>query len=221
MSIAITLELNGVREIKEVSNVYSVRDLLAALNIRGVAEARVNGVDGGVYTSVSHGDFIQITAVAVAPATPVVPGGKALFINNDGGGFADSVSFAAGTTLEQFLEDRDVSVENKLVRVNNGLAEATYVLRDGDKISVTPLKVEGAVDMIKVLYVNNDGSGFAESVQVILGVTLFQFLAQQGASPEGKLVRLNNDIAAGTTPLKNGDKISVTPLKVEGAGSRN
>jgi len=221
MSIAITLELNGNREVREVSYVTNVSDLLNALSLSRGSVVRVNGTEASIGSPVRHGDFVQISVVAVAPVAATTPGGKVLFINNDGAGFADPVAFAAGTNLGQFIAERDISISGKMIRVNNNLADAGYVLRDGDKISVTPLKVEGAVEMIKVLYINNDGSGFAEPVQAISGVTLFQFLAQQGSDPAGKMVRLNNDIAAGTTVLRNGDKISVTPLKVEGAGSRN
>ncbi len=205
-----------------------VADLLAILGLPEDAYVSVNNEDACDDTVINHADFVEIEyneeaeqalgqgyAGAPVPAGPVA--GVVLFINNDGGGFADSVPFATGTTLESFIASRGVCVEGNLVRLNNGIVDAGHLLQNGDKISVTPLKVEGAVDTIKVLYINNDGAGFASQVQAISGVTLQQFLAQQTDSVEGMLVRLNNDIAAGTTPLKNGDKISVTPLKVEGA----
>lgn len=229
MTIAITLQLNGEDSfIEEIDAGSSVADLLCFLGLPSDAAVTVNNVEVTLDDAVGHADFVQIEyneeseayedqAPQAAGQVVGTPAGIVLFINNDGGGFADQVPFSAGATLGDFIANQGVCPEGKLVRVNNGIAPVDYLLHNGDKISVTPLKVEGAVETIKVLYINNDGAGFASSVEAIAGVTLQQFLAQKAGSVEGKLVRLNNEIASGTTPLKSGDKISVTPLKVEGA----
>lgn len=71
---------------------------------------------------------------------------KVLFINNDGGGFADYVQVAEGTTVERFfsqqLPDRDA--EDYLIRVNRQPVAKDYVLQDGDRVTMTPTKIEGA-----------------------------------------------------------------------------
>ena len=70
-----------------------------------------------------------------------------LWINNDGGGFADYVDIAEGTTVEKFfnekLPDRDPS--DYLIRVNRQPVARDTVLQDGDRITMTPVKIEGAI----------------------------------------------------------------------------
>jgi sulfur carrier protein ThiS len=72
---------------------------------------------------------------------------KILFINNDGGGFADYVEVTPGTTVEQFfsqkLPDRDAS--DYLIRVNRQPVPRDYALQEGDRVTVTPTKIEGAM----------------------------------------------------------------------------
>ena len=71
---------------------------------------------------------------------------KILVINNDGGGFADYVEVDEGTTVnELFAKQVDSSnPENYLIRVNRQPAPADQVLREGDRVSFTPTKIEGA-----------------------------------------------------------------------------
>jgi hypothetical protein len=71
---------------------------------------------------------------------------RILYVNNDGGGFADHVQVAEGTTVGQFFDDR-VSHGNPkdyLIRVNRQPAPADQVLEEGDRVSFTPTKIEGA-----------------------------------------------------------------------------
>lgn len=70
---------------------------------------------------------------------------KILVINNDGGGFADHVEIAEGTTVQQLFRQH---VENGkpadyLIRVNRLPVPADQVLVEGDRISFTPTKIEG------------------------------------------------------------------------------
>ena len=71
---------------------------------------------------------------------------KALYINNAGGGFADYVEIAENTTVEKFFNEKlpDRNAEDYLIRVNRQPVPRDYVLQDGDRITITPTKVEGA-----------------------------------------------------------------------------
>jgi sulfur carrier protein ThiS len=72
---------------------------------------------------------------------------KILYVNNDGGGFADYLEVAEGTTVEKFfgqqLQGRDA--EDYLIRVNRQPVARDAVLQEGDRVTVTPTKIEGAV----------------------------------------------------------------------------
>ena len=71
---------------------------------------------------------------------------KILFINNDGGGFADHIDVAEGTTVQALFEQRLMSArpEDYLIRVNRQPVAPDQVLADGDRVSFTPTKIEGA-----------------------------------------------------------------------------
>ncbi len=71
---------------------------------------------------------------------------KILYVNNDGGGFADYVQVAEGTTIEAFFAERITHGDphDYLIRINRQLATADQVLQDGDRVSFTPVKIEGA-----------------------------------------------------------------------------
>jgi sulfur carrier protein ThiS len=69
-----------------------------------------------------------------------------LFINNDGAGFADYVEVAPGTTVAEFFEARlpHADPSSYLIRVNRQPVAADQRLQSGDRISLTPAKIEGA-----------------------------------------------------------------------------
>ena len=71
---------------------------------------------------------------------------KVLFINNEGGGFADYVDAAEGTTVEKFFGEKlpGRSPDDFLIRVNRQPVPRDYVLQEGDRITMTPTKIEGA-----------------------------------------------------------------------------
>ena len=71
---------------------------------------------------------------------------KILFVNNDGGGFADYLDIPQGMTVEQ-LFDRQMAQANPanyLIRVSGRPAARDQVLLEGDRVSMTPTKIEGA-----------------------------------------------------------------------------
>jgi len=71
---------------------------------------------------------------------------RLLFVNNDGGGFADYVDVTQGMTVEQFFDEKmpGRKAEDFLIRVNRQPVARDYVLKEGDRITVTPTKIEGA-----------------------------------------------------------------------------
>jgi hypothetical protein len=71
---------------------------------------------------------------------------KILTINNDGGGFADYVDVPDSTTVQQLFAQRipHGQPQDYLIRVNRQPVAADQVLHEGDRISFTPTKIEGA-----------------------------------------------------------------------------
>lgn len=69
-----------------------------------------------------------------------------LFINNDGGGFADRIDIAEGTTVAQLFAERLPYGQppDYLIRVNRQPTTADTVLQADDRVSITPTKIEGA-----------------------------------------------------------------------------
>ena len=69
-----------------------------------------------------------------------------LFINNDGGGFADYVEISPDTTVTQLFSQRmnSASPRDYLIRVNRQPCPADQRLQEGDRVSFTPTKIEGA-----------------------------------------------------------------------------
>ena len=69
-----------------------------------------------------------------------------LFINHDGAGFADHIQIADGTTVEQLFAQRvpHGKPSDFLIRVNRQPVPAGQVLQEGDRVSITPTKIEGA-----------------------------------------------------------------------------
>jgi sulfur carrier protein ThiS len=72
---------------------------------------------------------------------------RLLYINNDGGGFADFVDVTEGITVEEFFKDKmqGHKPDDYLIRVNRQPVPREYILRDGDRVTITPTKIEGAV----------------------------------------------------------------------------
>lgn len=69
-----------------------------------------------------------------------------LWLNNDGGGYAEKLRVPDGTTVEALRKKKlpDHSSESCTIRVNRDIAAASQKLRSGDRVSVTPKNVSGA-----------------------------------------------------------------------------
>ena len=72
---------------------------------------------------------------------------KCLVINNNGSGFADYLEVAEGTTVAQLFAQQvpHGKPEDYLIRVNRQPVPSNQVLQDGDRISLTATKIEGAL----------------------------------------------------------------------------
>jgi hypothetical protein len=71
---------------------------------------------------------------------------KVLFINNDGGGFADYIEVSEGTTIAVLFQQRmpHGKPQDYLIRVNRQPVGADCVLQPQDRVSFTPNKIQGA-----------------------------------------------------------------------------
>jgi sulfur carrier protein ThiS len=71
---------------------------------------------------------------------------KILYINNGGGGWADYVDIPQGQTVEELFRERMPGQEPQdfLIRINHQPVRRDTVLQEGDRVTITPLKIEGA-----------------------------------------------------------------------------
>jgi hypothetical protein len=72
---------------------------------------------------------------------------KILVINNDGAGFANYLDISHGTSVEELFRRQigpQAQAENYLIRVNRQPVSRDQVLVDGDRMTITPSKIEGA-----------------------------------------------------------------------------
>lgn len=71
---------------------------------------------------------------------------RILFINNNGGGFADYINVNPNTTVEKFFNQQLPNEENEdyLIRVNRQPVPRDYVLQENDRVTATPVKIDGA-----------------------------------------------------------------------------
>jgi len=71
---------------------------------------------------------------------------RIVYINNDGGGFADQIEIGDGTSVAKLFAERvpHGNPADYLIRVNRQPVSADQVLQTGDRVSFTPVKIEGA-----------------------------------------------------------------------------
>ncbi len=69
-----------------------------------------------------------------------------MYINNSGGGFANYTNIEEGTTIENLFKQKMPNAEasDYLIRVNRQPVPNDYVLKENDRVTVTPTKIEGA-----------------------------------------------------------------------------
>ena len=71
---------------------------------------------------------------------------KILFINNSGGGFADYIEVEENTTIGILFQRRmqDAVASDYLIRVNRQPVPQEYTLKENDRVTITPVKIDGA-----------------------------------------------------------------------------
>ena len=71
---------------------------------------------------------------------------RILFINNSGAGYADYVTIQEPMTIDQLFKDKlpHESTSDFLIRVNRQPVPRDYVLQENDRVTITPVKIEGA-----------------------------------------------------------------------------
>ena len=71
---------------------------------------------------------------------------RILYINNDGSGYANYITIAENTNIDQFfaIKMSGCEAEDYLIRVNRQPVTKDYILQEGDRVTITPRKIEGA-----------------------------------------------------------------------------
>ena len=72
---------------------------------------------------------------------------------------------------------------------------------------------------MQILYINNDGAGFADHIEIATETTVAGLFAERipQGHPADYLIRVNRQPAAANQVLQPGDRVSFTPTKIEGA----
>ena len=72
---------------------------------------------------------------------------------------------------------------------------------------------------MRILVINNDGGGFADYINVEPGLSVAELFSRQapGGRPSDYLIRVNRQPTPSDQILQEGDRVSFTPNKIEGA----
>lgn len=72
---------------------------------------------------------------------------------------------------------------------------------------------------MRILVINNDGGGFANYVEVEPGLSVADLFRRQVGygQPSDYLIRVNRQPTPPDQLLQEGDRVSFTPTKIEGA----
>ena len=71
---------------------------------------------------------------------------RIMYINNAGGGFANYMNVEENTSIEKLFKQKMPHEEagDYLIRVNRQPVPKDYVLKENDRVTITPTKIEGA-----------------------------------------------------------------------------
>ena len=72
---------------------------------------------------------------------------------------------------------------------------------------------------MRIMCINNNGAGFADYLTIAEGTTVQDLFSQQvpGGNPRDYLIRVNRQPATADQMLCEGERVSFTPVKIEGA----
>ena len=72
---------------------------------------------------------------------------------------------------------------------------------------------------MQILFINNDGAGFADKIEIADGTTVTELFKQRinHGKPGDYLIRVNRQPSSADQVLQPGDRVSFTPTKIEGA----
>jgi hypothetical protein len=72
---------------------------------------------------------------------------------------------------------------------------------------------------MKLFFINNEGTGFADHIDVEPGTTVRQLFNQRmkNAQPADFLIRVNRQPVPADQVLQENDRVSFTPTKIHGA----
>jgi hypothetical protein len=74
---------------------------------------------------------------------------------------------------------------------------------------------------MKVFFLNNDGGGFTDQIEVTQVTTLGKLFGQRipGRNAVDYLIRLNHQPAVAEELLSDGCRVNIIPVKIEGAAA--
>lgn len=72
---------------------------------------------------------------------------RIMYINNSGGGFANYMEIQENTSIEKLFQDKmpHEKSQDYLIRVNRQPVPKDYILKENDRVTITPTKIDGAV----------------------------------------------------------------------------
>lgn len=72
---------------------------------------------------------------------------KIFYVNNQGGGYAETLDVADGMSIKAFFERQmpGAPADRYAIRVNRNPVDEDYILHDGDRVTITPAKIAGAI----------------------------------------------------------------------------
>jgi sulfur carrier protein ThiS len=73
---------------------------------------------------------------------------------------------------------------------------------------------------VRIFFINNLGAGFADHIEIEPGTTVSALFAQRmkHGQPSDFLIRVNRQPVPSDQVLLENDRVSITPMKIEGAG---
>ena len=76
---------------------------------------------------------------------------KVFYVNNAGGGYAETLNVEDGMAISAFFRRQLPNADAKAyaVRVNRNPVESDYIIRDGDRVTITPAKISGARRIVR------------------------------------------------------------------------